>query len=74
MGLRGWSQMEATSSHLGDSFQRLRGRVLDPTRFVPEVSCQPFSMEAGQYPQCRCITVSLEVTLGLNRGAHALHL
>lgn len=56
--------MEAASRHLGKSSQRLRGKVFYPIGFVPELSCPPFPLEAGQYVQCKCIIKYVGITLG----------
>ena len=57
---------------LANSSLRLERGVFDPTRLVPTFMGS-LSPRPGPYPQCKCIIMSLGVTLG-QRRSYALHL
>lgn len=83
------SLMEVASNHLGDSYHKLGGGVFEPTRFVLELSWQPFFLakegtcKANGYNESRSYLGAKEGALVIDkstrerstqRQAHALHL
>ena len=65
----GWSLMETASNHLRDSSDMLgRGGCLDTLRFVLELSWLSPGGVWGLMEKCKCIIISLGVTLGRDAG------